>query len=79
MEPRKQSERDAGEVTTLQGAADASHWAFITDWKVEPQYNDRPVMSGKVAPSTAPRSAQRSTARRTHQAMFKKWSQSRHE
>ncbi|MDQ2921897.1 MAG: hypothetical protein M3R52_09855 [Acidobacteriota bacterium] len=54
-------------------------WAFINGWKVESQSDDRAPMFGAVAPSTASPSARRSSARRKHQAMFKEWSQDRHD
>ena len=52
-------------------------WAFINDWQVEPQSDDRAPVFGAVASSTGSPSARRSTARRKHQAMFKEWSQDR--
>ena len=57
----------------------ASRWAFINGWRVEPQSDDRAPVIGAVAPGTGSASARRSSARRRHQAMFKEWSQERHE
>jgi hypothetical protein len=54
-------------------------WAFINEWKVEPQSDDRAPVFGEIGASSASASAQRSTARRKHQAMFKEWSQDRHD
>jgi hypothetical protein len=56
-----------------------SRWAFINGWKVEPQSDDRMPTFGGVASSTLSASGRRSTARRRHQAMFKQWSQDRHD
>jgi len=63
-------------VSTVQPAG----WAFINEWRVEPQANDRmPVLgSGSVSAHGSP-AARRSTARRQHQAMFRAWSQKRHD
>lgn len=58
---------------------DASHWAFINGWKLEPQADDRVPMFGSVVSSEASPSARRSIARRRHQMMFKQWSQQRHD
>ena len=79
IEAFNKDEIGVGAVTNLPDHLAASHWNSITDWKVEPQSDDRPVMVSRVPTSTAPASVQRSTARRIHQAMFKKWSQSRHD
>lgn len=54
-------------------------WGFINGWEVAPQSDDRTPVFGKVAHSIASPSARRSSARRKHQAMFKAWSQDRHE
>lgn len=64
------------ELTSLSQAA---HWAFINDWKVEPQSTDRTPVIGEGASSMGSSSARRSTARRKHQARFKEWSQDRHD
>ncbi|HYJ85088.1 MAG TPA: hypothetical protein VEW46_03465 [Pyrinomonadaceae bacterium] len=56
-----------------------SRWAFINGWKVEPQSDDRAPAFGDVASSKASASAHRSGARRRHQAMYKQWSQDRHD
>jgi hypothetical protein len=57
----------------------ASRWAFINGWEVARQSDDRVPMFGAVAASTASPPARRSSARRKHQAMFKIWSQERHD
>jgi hypothetical protein len=73
------AENDAGAAPSLPESASTLRWAFINGWKVEPQFNDRAPMFGAVVPSTASPSGRRSTARRKHQAMFKEWSQDRHD
>jgi hypothetical protein len=72
-------ENDAGMAPSLLESSAKSHWSFINGWKVEPQSDDRMPMLGTVAGSTASPSAHRSSARRKHQAMFKEWSQDRHD
>ena len=63
----------------LMAPADKSRWAFITEWQVEPQSDDRQPMFGRVAAGKSSQAAGRSRSRRQHQAMFKAWSQSRHD
>ena len=53
-------------------------WALANSWLVT-QPDDRTPMDGSVSDSGQTSSGQRSFARRTHQLMFKKWSQERHE
>ena len=65
--------------STRRSVPDESRWTFINSWKVEPQSDDRMPALGDVAQSAASRSARRSTARRTHQAMYKEWSKERHD
>jgi hypothetical protein len=48
-------------------------------WLSEGQADDRRPMSGSVAEGTGTHSAQRASARRSHQVTFKKWSQARHD
>jgi hypothetical protein len=72
-------ENKAGPSTSLPDSLSTLRWAYINGWKVEPQSDDRAPMFGEVAHSTASPSARRSSARRKHQAMFKAWSQDRHE
>ena len=54
-------------------------WAQLNPWLSEGQPDDRTPMNGSVKNSGGTPSVQRSFARRTHQAMFKKWSQARHD
>jgi len=56
-----------------------ARWAYITEWRVEPQSGDRRPVSGSVATGKSSLSAGRSSARRHHKASFKVWSQSRHD
>ena len=58
---------------------DPTRWALLNPWLSEGQPDDRTPMNGSVKDSGGTPSAQRSLARRTHQAMFKKWSQARHD
>jgi hypothetical protein len=58
---------------------DASRWAFISEWHVEPQSSDRTPASGTVAPNDGPASVGRSQARRAHQLAYKEWSKQRHD
>jgi hypothetical protein len=57
----------------------AMHWALAKPWLSEGQDDDRSPVPGTDGDSSGSLSARRSSARRTHQAMFKKWSQARHE
>lgn len=56
----------------------AGRWALANSWLVK-QPDDRTPMDGSVRDSGQTPSGQRSFARRTHQLMFKKWSQERHD
>lgn len=58
---------------------DAERWPLANAWLSEGQANDRVQMDGSVKNSGETPSGQRAFARRTHQLMFKKWSQERHE
>ena len=57
---------------------DPRRWALANSWLVK-QPDDRTPMDGSVRDSGQTPSGQRSFARRTHQLMFKKWSQERHD
>jgi len=57
----------------------AERSARANSWLSEGQRDDRLPMDGSVKDSGETPSGQRATARRTHQLMFKKWSQARHE
>ena len=58
---------------------DPIRWALLNPWLSEGQADDRTPMDGSVEDSGGTPSVQRSVARRSHQAMFKKWSQARHD
>jgi hypothetical protein len=58
---------------------DPARWALANPWLSEGQADDRLPMNGSVANSDRTPSAHRAFARRSHQLMFKKWSQARHE
>jgi hypothetical protein len=57
---------------------DARRWALANSWLVK-QPDDRTPMDGSVRDIGGTPSEQRAFARRTHQLMFKKWSQDRHD
>ena len=58
---------------------DAVSWALANPWLTEGQPDDRIPMDGRVRDSGQTAPGQRAFARRTHQLMFKKWSQARHD
>jgi len=62
-----------------QSEFDPLRWAQLNPWLSEGQADDRIPMNGSVKDSGGPPSVQRSFARRSHQAMFKTWSQTRHD
>jgi hypothetical protein len=60
-------------------AIDSKRLALASPWLPEGQADDRIPMDGSVTDSGQTSSGQRSFARRTHQLMFKKWSQAQHD
>jgi hypothetical protein len=54
-------------------------WALANPWLAESQADDRTPMDSSVADSSGTPAAQRAFARRSHQVMFKTWSQARHD
>ena len=58
---------------------DAQRRALGNAWLTEGQADDRTPTDGSVADSGETASRQRAFARRTHQLMFKKWSEARHD
>jgi hypothetical protein len=56
---------------------DPTHCVLPNAWLAEGQPDDRKPMDGSVRDIGGPPSEQRAFARRTHQLMFKKWSQAR--
>lgn len=57
---------------------DAIRWPRVNLWLSEGQADDRTPMNGAVVANGGSEAEQRSFARRSHQIMFKKWSQARH-
>jgi hypothetical protein len=58
---------------------DAERWALANAWLSEGRADDRIPMDRSVRDRGETPSGQRAFARRTHQLMFKKWSQERHD
>jgi len=58
---------------------DSVSWGLANPWLTEGQADDRMQMDGSVTDSGQTAPGQREFARRTHQLMFKKWSQARHD
>jgi hypothetical protein len=58
---------------------DAIRWALANPWLSKGQADDRPPVDGAVEKSDRTHSSHRAFARRSHQLMFKKWSQARHD
>lgn len=58
---------------------DPIKWGLANPWLVEGQPDDRMPVNGAVAVSGGTSAERRSFARRSHQLMFKKWSQDRRE
>ena len=61
----------------IQAEFDPVRWAQLNPWLSEGQADDRTPMDGSVKDIGGTPSVQRAFARRSHQAMFKKWSQAR--
>jgi len=60
-----------------QAEFDPIRWAQLNPWLSEGQADDRTPMNGSVKASSGTPSVQRAFALRSHQLMFKKWSQAR--
>lgn len=74
------TQKENGETTSPARAEfDQLRWAQLNPWLSEGQADDRTPMNGTVKDSGETPSGQRAFARRSHQAMFKKWSQARHD
>jgi len=58
---------------------DPIRWELANPWLVEGQPDDRMPVNGAVAVGGGTPAERRSFARRSHQLMFKKWSQDRRE
>ena len=69
-----------GEIKlSTQAEFEPIRWAQLNPWLSEGQPDDRTPMNGSVKDSGGTPSVQRSFARRSHQVMYKKWSQARHD
>src|SRR4029450_12418065 len=58
---------------------DIKRWEKLNPWLIEGQADDRMPRLGAAADGNGSLPERRSTARRTHQMMYKKWSQARHD
>lgn len=58
---------------------DPARWAIANSWLSEGQADDRIPMNGSVEDEDRTPAEHRAFARRSHQLMFKKWSQARHD
>ena len=58
---------------------DPARWALANPWLTHGQADDRIPMNGSVEKADRTLPEQRAFARRSHQLMFKKWSQERHD
>jgi len=58
---------------------DITRWEQLNPWLIEGQADDRMPMLGSAGAGNGSPSVRRSTARRTHQRMYKEWSQARHD
>lgn len=56
-----------------------SRWAFVDESQAEGQSDDRSQMLSAVAAGIGSPAARRSSARRSHQLHFRKWSSERHD
>lgn len=80
LRPATASARDARTVTsTTPDPFDIKRWEKLNPWLIEGQADDRMPMLGAAGDGNGSLSERRSTARRTHQMMYKKWSQARHD
>ena len=71
---------DLNELNSLARAPfNAARWAVANPWLAEGEPDDRTPMDGSARNIGGAPSEQRSFTRRTHQLMFKKWSQARHD
>lgn len=59
--------------------ADITPWVLANQWLSEGQADDRPPMDGSAKGSGESPPGQRAFTRQSHQVMFKKWSQVRHD
>ena len=72
------TQKENGETNSpKQAKFDPVRWAQLNPWLSEGQADDRTPVNGSVKNTGGTSSVQRAFARRSHQAMFKKWSQAR--
>ena len=76
---RIHNEKASNVNSVTQAPVDAIRWALANPWLSSGQADDRIPMNGSVAHNGGTASARRAFARRSHQVMFKKWSQGRHD
>jgi hypothetical protein len=69
---------DLYESTTAE-PFDITRWEQLNPWLKEGQADDRMPMHGSAGDGNGSLSVRRSNARRTHQLMYKEWSQARHD
>lgn len=62
-----------------QAELDQMRWTQTNPWLLEGQADDRTPMNGSVQNIGGPPTVQRAFGRKSHQVMFKKWSQARHD
>ena len=80
LEPSTALPRDVLIVkSTAREPFDMKRWERLNPWLIEGQADDRTPMLGAAGDGNGSLSERRSTARRTHQMMYKKWSQARHD
>ena len=65
--------------STTREPFDIKRWQKQNPWLIEGQADDRMPMLGAAGDGNGSLSERRSTTRRTHQMMYKKWSQARHD
>jgi hypothetical protein len=70
---------DLTHKVTTPGAFDLIAWQNLNPWLVEGQADDRMPMLGATGDGNGSVTVRPSTARQTHQMMYKKWSQARHD
>ena len=82
MDPvRPASSSPQGDLTksTTAEPFDITRWGQLYPWLKEGQADDRMPLQGSAGDGSGSLSVRRSNARRTHQLMYKEWSQARHD
>lgn len=75
--PERTSEPDASKFTIIKGSHIAR--SFLNDWQVMPQHDDRKPILVRQQQLSGFAPADRSTARRSQQRMYRQWSGERHD